>query len=381
MNPFRYCRGLVCALALGFGAGHGLAAQDLPKPEIKWNGLCVRGTFADAQANFPVGVKYVLDSERSVNFSRGILREFRAEAKPGGKRLVDRIAADDFLPKASSGRALVMACALSYELCDSIKVGRTTKIFAEIGFDLILVNFSDLAVVLSLPLRSQIIDAGEPTPERFEKLLHQLYSTSLVKRCLEAAKWQWSGDLAFATAGLTAVNVWEQAAAEMPEKLRPIAAEHVSRIAASDFFEGAGLPIIPQTKGREMVFSLMREELADASRLAADQMRKGVSFVLREPDYSVELVIPAFQTAVAERTDIAIYAQNCSYARITIKKGDAQLYSEKHDACVTNLFPPGTQKMSTWLSYQDAMSKLFFDGIKKIKTNPNATRLFKDCAP
>ena len=96
------------------------------------------------------------------------------------------------------------------------------------------------------------------------------------------------------------MNVWDQAALEMPEAIRTNAEEHVSRIAAADFFDGASLPVIPQTKGREMVFSLMREELADASRLAANQMRQGVSFVLREPDYQIELVIPAFQTVTLQ---------------------------------------------------------------------------------
>jgi hypothetical protein len=357
-------------------------SQEPSQAEIKWSGLCVRGTFEQAQKNFPVGVQFAADGDRSVKLSRAILGQLRENAMPGGKRLVDRLAPDDFSPKASSGRALVMCCALSYELTDSIRIGKVNKIFAEIGFDLMVVNFSDLAVVMSLPMRVQVIDAGEPSPEKFASLLQGLYEDDLVKRTVEAANYPWSGDLAFATAGITSVNVWDQAALEMPEAIRTNAEEHVSRIAAADFFDGASLPVIPQTKGREMVFSLMREELADASRLAANQMRQGVSFVLREPDYQIELVIPAFQTVTLQKTDLAQTVQNCSYARITLKEGGGKiLYSEKHAANVTNLFPLSSKKTSTWLSYQDAMSKLFYEGIKQIRNNSKSQRLFKDCAP
>lgn len=358
------------------------AAQEPSKAEIKWSGLCVRGTFEDAQKNFPVGVQFAADGDRSIKLSRGILGQLRENAKPGGQRLVDRLAPDDYAPKASSGRALVMCCALSYELTDSIRIGKVNKIFAEIGFDLIVVNFSDLAVVMSLPMRVQVIDAGEPSPEKFAALLQGLYEDDLVKRTVEAANYRWSGDLAFATAGITSVNVWDQAAQEMPEAIRKNAQEHVSRIAAADFFDGASLPVIPQTKGREMVFSLMREELADASRLAANQMRQGVSFILREPDYHIELVIPAFQTLPLQKTELAQTVQNCSYARITLKEAEGKtLYSEKHAANVTNLFPLSSRQTSTWLSYQDAMSKLFYEGIKQIRKSSETQRLFKDCAP
>jgi hypothetical protein len=231
-------------------------------------------------------------------------------------------------------------------------------------------------------MRVQVIDVGEPSPEKFAALLGSLYKEELVERTIEAANYSWSGDLAFATAGITEVNVWEQAAAEMPTAIRANAQEHVSRIAAADFFEGAALPVIPQTKGREWVFSLMREKLVDASRLVANQMqmRQDVSFVLREPDYQIELVIPAFQTVPIQKTEVKQTVQNCSYARITLKEGPEKiLYSEKHAANVTNFFPLGTKRMSTWLSYQDAMSKLFYEGIKKIRQNPKAQRLFKDC--
>jgi hypothetical protein len=358
--------------------------------EIAFGGIWLRGSKADALKNFPIGSRYAMqggDDKRAAEWSRKLLASLRKQQKPDGKRLVDRMAADDFQPQASSGRAMVMACAINYEHSETTMAAGSRKIFAEVGFDLILCNFADRNVVFTLPGRLQYVDLGSG-PEKSAAMLTDLYETELIAQFSKLATYSWSGSLAFQTVGITKINIFPEARQRFPSWMQEHPEAYYSQLLSSCFCESVGVPVTPFPQGDEAVYFGLREKLCDAGTLASKQIQEqaanGASFILKKPDYQLEVVIPGFQEAIAQRTDLGSVAQYCAYSRIIVKGADgAELSSEKYDGNVTSILTRGDSLQPVWLSSVDATGKMFTDAAGSIKKSKSSAlkRMVAECAP
>jgi hypothetical protein len=350
--------------------------QREPLQPIKYTGIWLSGKGSEMDGRFPVGKRYALAAGtegEDGGLSRELLAGLRAASKPNGRRLVDAIAPDDYAPSTTGGQAFVMACAINYEHVDSVEIGGVHKVLAEVGFDLVICDFSNRAIIATLPGRVMRLDVSK-TPKVSEAqrrdCLKTLYRNELVKQFVKLAQARGPEMFGIGTVGVTKVTLMDEAKAVLPAFLKEGYEEFFSSVAASNFYEGVGLPMTPFSRGSDMVFCGMREGLSDAQKALAEsetQAGGGLVFTLHPPDYEVELVIPTFRTVTASSNAAGQLVQNCCYSRISIKRGDLVVYSSQHDANVTNLVPKGSSLKVPWLAYSDGLHELFYKSSKQIK--------------
>jgi len=366
-----------------------IVSADAPN-DVAFGGIWLRGSKADALDHFPVGSHYAQQgggNKQAAEWSRKLLGALRKQQKPDGKRLVDRMAADDYQPQASSGRAMVMACAINYEHSETTMAAGSRKIFAEIGFDLILCNFSDRNVVFTLPGRIQFIDLGSGV-EKSNAMLTDLYETELISQFSRLATYCWSGNLAFQTVGITKISIFPEARQRFPSWMQEHPEAYYSQLVSSCFCDAVGVPVTPYSHGEEAIYYGLSEKLCDAGTLESkriqDESATGSRFILKKPDYKLEVVIPGFQEAIAQRTELGSVAQYCAYSRLIVKgNGDAELSSEKYSGNVTAIMTRGDSLKPVWLSSVDATGKMFSDAASSLKKSksPALRRMFAECAP
>jgi hypothetical protein len=374
-------------------------------PAIKFSGVWLTGSFQDIETHFPVGRKFTLlfGDTSGAELSRKILSMIRSEAKEGGARLVDCVAPDDFRPEASSGRSYVMACSINYEHVDCLEIGGVFKIMAEVGFDLVICDFSTRSVVVCLPGRVLYTDISptlEISPGQKEAVLQNVYSQMLPEQFMKICKAHGPEIIGMDAAGVTDVKLFDEALETLPDHLKERHQAYFANVASSNFYEATGLPLLPYSRGSEMVFIAMQENLVDVttSSINNEEGEGGQKFVLKKPIYEMELIIPAFQTTTATSNAIGRVVQNSAYSRITIKKGSDVIYTSQHDGNVQNTIPRGSSSQTPWLAYSDAVNEMFYGAAKKIKTsmsgkqrnqdspmlviNPSGVKsMFIDCAP
>jgi hypothetical protein len=342
---------------------------------IKYSGIWLTGRFADVDKYFPIGKKHTLKfgSPEGNEVSKQILAEIRKEAVPNGKRLIDAIAPDDYRPEAAAGKALVMACSINYEHVDCVEIGGINKVMAEVGFDLVICDFSTRSVVVCLPgrvLRTDVSKTKIISDAQKEQLLDQIYSQEMPAQFIKICKAHGPEIMGLDSAGVTKVTVFDEALTVIPDHLKDRYESYFANLAGSNFYEGVGLPLLPFSRGSELVFCAMQENLSDATNnvINNEESADGVKFSLKKPLYEVELTIPAFQTVAASSNAIGKVVQNCCYSRITIKKGADTIYTSQHQGNVQNIIPKGSSEKTPWLAYSDALNEMFFSGSKKIKT-------------
>lgn len=350
-------------------------SQANPQTPIKYSGIWLTGTYADINKYFPVGKKHALQTgvSGSNQVAKQLLAAIRKEAVPNGKRLIDAIAPDDYRPEAAAGKALVMACSINYEHVDSVEIGGVIKVMAEVGFDLVICDFSTRSVVVCLPgrvMRTDVSQTKNVSDAQKEKLLDQLYSNDLPAQFLKICKQHGPEIMGLEAAGVTKVTVFDDAMKVLPEHLKSRYESYFANVAASNFYEGTGLALLPYSRGSEMVFSMMQEDLSDATNsvINNEQSANGAVFNLKKPVYEVELTIPAFQTVAATSNAVGKVVQNCCYSRITIKKGSDTVYTSQHQGNVQNIIPKGSSEKVPWLAYSDALHEMFLSSSKKIKS-------------
>lgn len=342
--------------------------------DVKFGGLWLKGTDAEASTKFPIGYDFVNQGVGSTA-SKKLLKLIRSNQRAGGSRLIDMVASDDYTPVAASGRALIMALAINYEHYEEQRMSGIQKIFAEIGFDLVLCNMSDRSIVFTLPARIQYIDAGSGKAKG-ESMLRYLYKDKVFPAFLDLAHFKWSGDLAFNTIGIDKIIFKDQALQRFPAWMKKSPEGYYSQLVGSSFYNTTGIPLIPVSKGEEVMYANLREEVSDAAALKAQQINEeaktGKGFILRTPSYKIEIVVPGFIEAIAQNTDLGAVAQHAAYCRFIIKDPRGkEIYNRKHDANVTSLLPRGTKLRPLWLSSSDATGKMFKSVAKRVNLSPS----------
>ena len=359
---------------------------------IKFAGVWIRGNASDAAKVCPVGIKYAMgggDDDGAAAFSSKLLQKIRAKQKPGGLRLIDRVAPDDYLPQAGSGQALVMACEINYEITeDGVLPSGVTGCFGEIGFDLIICDFSDRQVVFSIPCRLVFQEHAKKSDSHLVKL----YEQHLPQIFMQLAEYKWNSGDAFSAVGIGSVAILQPrntkdlpaTVVDLPEKVSERIEMLCAQIAASRFFDATGIPIQPYSKGEEAVIYGLQENLADASSLVVQKIREqhadGVGFLLKKPDYKLDL---KGLFARQKQGGSVNYTSQC---RVVITdQGGNEIHNDKYEACADLIPYRAGVSQDVWHYSADASVRLFHKFAKsltKTKAKDEKIKLFfKDCSP
>jgi hypothetical protein len=359
---------------------------------IKFAGVWIRGNAADAAKVCPVGVKYAMgggDNEAAAAYSRKLLQLIRSKQKPNGLRLIDRVAPDDYLPQAGSGRALVLACAINYEITeDGVLPSGVVGCFGEIGFDLIICDFSDRRVVFSIPCRLVFQEHAKKSDSHLIKL----YEQHLPQIFMQLAEYKWNGGDAFSSVGIGTVTILQPKntkdlppnVVDMPEAISDRIEMLYAQIAASRLFDATGIPIQPYSKGEEAVFYGLQENLADASSLIAQKIREenaeGVGFLLKKPDYKIDI------KGLFARQKQGSKVNYTSLGKVVITdQGGNEIHNVQYDACADLIPYRAGISQDVWHYSADASVRLFqkfASALNKTKAKDEKVKLFfKDCSP
>lgn len=396
--------------AVGGDSAGGAAIEEAGEPAepISFSGIWMAGREEDWERRFPVAKDVVMlrrtqadGFSKSFELSKALLNAFQASKRGGGNRIVDGLTLS--MGSAKDGRGLVMACVVNHEYTHGRTVGSgkgaVRTVFADVFADLVICNFSNLSVVARVPFRVSrkgIVRPGKSEADAGLELLSDIYSIPpnedfmmggdghkglkywidrknplkdngsernlqmpihLVSGMVNAAKYA-ASMTARRKVAIRKVTVMPDAESALHSYFHPFKEEYFASLFSSNFFDGTGLSTLPFSRGDELVFSMMVEELSDANlvgiRSGREAETRNVKFALSRPDYDLELVIPTFMTV--PRGDIA---QVCAYSRITIKQSDVPIYSAQHDANQQVVLARGT-KGTSWEAYADATSEMFF---------------------
>ena len=344
--------------------------------DIKWGGVWLRGSNADRDNFYPVGSQFALqalDEENSPmaeEYSAKLFKSLEVTATPGGGRILDRVQNIEYA-KASSGKALVMACAINYEFFERTKEAGENIVYAEVGFELLVSDFSTRSVVFALPGRLQYKDIWQGE-KHIKSEIKKIYKDRLPASFLELAKRKWDGGTSFQTLGFGKVDVWDDAKARMPAVFSERSEFFLSTLLASTFSKAIDIPVMPYSKGNEAIYTgLVVSTLEDTGSVTNKESSgpdKDVFFVLEKPSYTLDLVIPAFREARGGGDGVIDSSLHYAYARVILNgEAGAAIFNKKYDAGVRRVMVKGDKVRPLWLASWDATSKLYKAVAKDIK--------------
>ena len=376
----------------------------------------------EVAAQFPVGVDFGdrrelqngLSVEVPSQLTTDLLAAMKAEQQVGGHRLVDRLADNADAVLSSAGNAWVICCALNYEHTETqqMRLGRktVTKILAEVGFDVILCNFRDRRIAAMLPGRIQLIDAVEGTEaseERRRALLKTIYEQKLLPEFMELVKRPCSTFTPNVTIGIDRMEIRDELMRDVPEKLRPSVYQLYSTLICEAVFNGdrdelrrrterkrgrkftaeeiaenerlkPGVAVLPYSGGNDLVYYNMREQVDDGSRLiirtaednsaaGLQQTEDGRSYILKKPDYTLDIVLPRFETQVKRLNKYQNQVAFVAGCQLTVRKDGAPIFSRKFFGSVQGAYTPDVKFGTPWLYYQAASYKMLESAVECLR--------------
>ncbi len=385
-----------------------VVADTEAKADLRFAGVWFYRTLnADAVAKqFPVGQFYggkristddsVAVQESHSDIAKVIYAKMQEGKKAGGDRLMDRLGDGDETMISSRADALVMACALNYEHVEvqRLPLGKKTisKVLVEIGFDLVLCNFRDRRIVAIIPLRAQIVDAMDemPTEAHKQQLLKKLYETQVVAQFIKAAQSTYNPDMAPKTIGIGEITLHDKALSKVPESLKDSIKTYYSSYICSALYEEIGVPVLPYSGGNELLYYTMREQVDDAAQLdvqtalddaSAPAASDGTkSFILKKPDYTVDVVIPDYQTQVLAKKKYQRHLAFVAACRLTLKQGEKSLFSSKFIDSVQAMYTHDADLGLPWIYYQAATYKMFKAAAQKLRVAKETKSIIYSCS-
>ena len=348
---------------------------ETPK-DVKWGGVWLRGSNADRDDFYPVGSQFALQARDKENspmaeeYSRKLFKSLEATATPDGGRILDRVQNIKYA-KASSGKALVMACAINYEFFERTKEAGKNIVYAEVGFELLVSDFSTRSVVFALPGRLQYKDIWQGE-KHIKSEIKKIYKDRLPNSFLELAKRKWDGETSFQTLGFGKVDVWDDAKAIMPPAFKVRSEFFLSTLLASTFSKAIDIPVMPYSKGKEAIYAgLVTNQLSDTGSVTNKESSgpdKDAFFVLEKPSYTLDLVLPAYRDLRGEGDGVVDTSLHYAFAKVTLKGGAGGIvFDKKYEAGVRRAIGKGEKVRPLWLASWDATSKLYKAAAKDIK--------------
>jgi hypothetical protein len=352
-------------------------AESKELPPIKFAGIWVRGNAVDAKKSCPVGYQYALSanpSEKAIEYTQKIHAALVKDSKADGIRIMDHIAELDYMPNSAVGRAYVMACALKYEILEAGTLPSGNRgAFAEIGFDLIICDFSDRSVVLSIPCRLVIQDHGEKNI----KNMIALYDQHLPGLFSKISEEQWNPGIIHKSIGITSTVIrLPEDIDDVPENMvgvpKQLLGKHQeisSHIAASRLYDQTGIPVQPFSVGEEALFYGLRENLVNAPDLRSKQIIEqinGNGFVLKKPNYEMSI-----SGAYFRRRDKNFEFYICMYRMIVKTETGDEIFNDIDQAASDGIpFKYGNPEL-LWHYQADATVRMFEKFAGKLRAERN----------
>ena len=356
---------------------------------------------------FPVGRHYGDRREQAADsaslqpqhsdLTKMLYTAMQKEKQAGGKRILDYLGEGDETMLATQGDALVMACALNYEHVEvqRLPLGKKTisKILAEIGFDMVLCNFNDRRIVAILPMRAQIVDACDevPTEERKQALLKKLYEEKICEMFMKTARTEFDLSRAPKAIGIGQLVLHDKAMEVVPENLKSSIMTYYSSYICSAFYEAAGIPVLPYSGGNELLYYSMREQVDDVAQLDVRTAEDDAtapkvtgdgtrSFVLKKPDYTIDVVIPGYQTQVLAKKKYQRHLAFAAACRLTIKDNEKPVYTSKYIDSVQAMYTHDAKLGTPWIYYQAATYKVLLEAAKKLTKQKETKSILFTCS-
>ena len=355
---------------------------------------------------FPIGYVYGPSTSKEVgkdnisNLHKAMHAGLLKERKKDGRRILDYMPEDpeaDFSNSVTSD-SVVFACALNYEHVESQYEAGTgsaySKILAEIGFDLVICNFKDRRILATIPGRVVAIDAvpGRASQSKKNALLHHLYEKKLIPEFIKLCKAPCSSLMATKTLGIDKIRVDKGALEKIPTNYKAAGERsymaYLSSLVSSSFYSAVKVPILPWSGGGDKIFYVMSERIKDTGRVMDEALKDNVAhekesgnpeptgkdFLLKKPDYTLEVVFPGFLTHTMQSNKFQKQLAFVAFCGLRLKQGDREIIMIKFKDAVSSTYPTDIKLESSWINYEDATIKMLRSAAitlkKRKKTNP-----------
>lgn len=397
-------------LLLVFGAFCAVPCLKADEPVIRFDGVRFSGMWyygtqneEEIAAQFPVGYRFGDRREiREDGYSVEVPSELtgrmtealQAEMKPGGERLVDRLARAGEGSSSREENAWLVACAINYEHIETQELpflgGKVTKILTEVGFDVILCNFADRRIAALLPGRLQLTDAvkgTEVSEERKRANLERLYGEMLLPEFMRIMKQPCSAFSPSFTIGIGEIALGEELLRDTPASVRPSVYSYYSSLISAAFYEKLGVPVLPFSGGNDQVYCSMRENLADVHELKRraamdtnDARREGnpqgAVFVLKRPDCLLRIALPKFKTQVVrsvnKRQNELAFVAGCEIS--LLDPAGRTAYQNRVLGHVADLYTKDVKLGTPWIYYQAASWQMLANAADEMKQDAAARK-------
>lgn len=355
---------------------------------------------------FPIGYVYGPSTSKEVgkdNISNlhkamhaGLLKERKRTV--AGYSTICRKTRKPISPNSVTSDSVVFACALNYEHVESQYEAGTgsaySKILAEIGFDLVICNFKDRRILATIPGRVVAIDAvpGRASQSKKNALLHHLYEKKLIPEFIKLCKAPYSSLMATKTLGIDKIRVDKGALEKIPTNYKAAGERsymaYLSSLVSSSFYSAVKVPILPWSGGGDKIFYVMSERIKDTGRVMDEALKDNVAhekesgnpeptgkdFLLKKPDYTLEVVFPGFLTHTMQSNKFQKQLAFVAFCGLRLKQGDREIIMIKFKDAVSSTYPTDIKLESSWINYEDATIKMLRSAAitlkKRKKTNP-----------
>lgn len=372
---------------------------------VRFSGMWYYGTQNEEEiaAQFPVGHHYGdrreiredgYSAEVQSDLTKRLIEAMKAEMKPGGERLVDRLALEESNGSPRQENTWLVACAINYEHMETQELpylgGKVTKILTEVGFDVILCNFADRRIVAMLPGHIQLMDAVEGTEvseERKRANLERLYDEMLLPEFMRIVKQPCSTFSPSYTIGIGEIAFGDELLRDTPEAVKPSITSYYSSLISAAFYEKLGVPVLPYSGGNEQVYCSMRENLSNVHELkrraAVDTYEarregkaQGGSFVLKRPDCLLNIKLPKFMTQVArqvnKRQNELAFVAGCE---LSLQDMEGKVvFDNRVLGHVSALYTKNVNLGTPWIYYQAASWQMLMNAADEMKNDKAAKK-------
>lgn len=359
---------------------------------------------------FPVGYVYGPSASEEAgkdnisNLHKAMHASLLKERKKDGVRMLDYMPENqdaDFSNSVTSD-SVVFACALNYEHVEGHYEGGTgtaySKILAEIGFDLVICNFKDRRILATIPGRIIAIDAvpGRASQAKKNAMLRHLYETKLIPEFVKLAKTPYSSAMASKTLGISKIQVDTKALEKIPANYKAAGKNgyitYLSSLISSSFYSAVKVPVLPWSGGGDKIFYVMSERIKDTGRVMNEAMKDNASlgqgennadsvgkdFLLKKPDYTLEIVFPGFLTYTMQSNQFQKQLAFVAYCGLRLKQGEREMIAEKFKDFVTSTYPKEIKLESSWINYEDAIIKMFRSAALALKKNKRTKSMIRE---
>jgi len=380
MNFDAYCdwRKLLLRFALGIAIllhVDGLYAESVQKPVVYFGGFAFAGNANEAPVRYPIASALnIATDDGTPLFGRKIREFFQTSSNQLTK--VDL----EFGVARKEETSLVLALAMTEEQVLKEKIGDFHKLVIELGFELLVLDYRGMEVVLSQPIFIESIDAAkvpfsdERISERIQKMMvepdSQLFKSLTGKLDHIQVRGKNQGTLQ-----VKSVSIGEKALPFLPEKYQKKGTNTYTRLVAQEFgallSSQAGVSLLPFAK--DAANTKMALVFSDASVL---------QFAIPAPTFAIDLGVKGFKKVLDKSTPAEALWLYGAYLDLKIYEPEFQkVYFETPIKFgVSKIVPKSQKEVDEFPVVSESLKGAFLEAINQICKDKNTqTKVITKC--